>query len=150
MGQKQSLIQVLALLLLLLAGKTLEHIWICLILTSRAAIILNMPAGNFREGSTVSIGKLGVSAADANLGVVCVLTASMLSGLSAALTQRALIGADPRHPFFFSAELAVYGIMFLIFSALAANNSDAKLIRKGSLFSHWDLFILIPVITNVT
>ena len=43
-----------------------------------------------------------------------VLGASTLSGLSTALTQRALVGSAPRHALFFSAELAVYGIAFLI------------------------------------
>jgi len=38
----------------------------------------------------------------------------MLSGLSTALTQRALVGLVPRNALFFSAELALYGILFLV------------------------------------
>ena len=73
--------------------------------------------------------------------------ASMLSGLSAALTQRALVGGKQRHPFFFSAELAVYGIIFLLINLIF--NNDIK--GGGSaLFSNWDWMTLIPVIINVS
>lgn len=73
--------------------------------------------------------------------------ASMLSGLSAALTQRALQGNKPRSPVFMSGELAVYGIMFLLVNLYF--NSDIKGGGFG-LFSHWNLWTLIPVVTNVS
>ena len=71
----------------------------------------------------------------------------MLSGLSAALTQRALVGSKPRHPLFFSAELAVYGIIFLLVRALFS--SESGIITTGALFSGWTPYTFIPVITNV-
>jgi solute carrier family 35 (UDP-sugar transporter), member A1/2/3 len=76
-----------------------------------------------------------------------VFGASMLSGLSAALTQRALVGSKPRHPLFFSAELAVYGIIFLLLNAIF-NSKESATILAGGLFNHWTLMTLIPVTTN--
>ena len=76
-----------------------------------------------------------------------VLGASMLSGLSAALTQKALVGSKPRHPLFFSAELAVYGIIFLLVRALFS--SESGIITSGALFSGWTPYTFIPVTTNV-
>ena len=69
----------------------------------------------------------------------------MLSGISAALTQKNLVGFRKRHPFFFSAELAVYGIVFLLANLLV--RSDVA--PGGGLFSNWNLLTLIPVVTNV-
>ena len=78
-------------------------------------------------------------------GLFCVASASMLSGLSAALTQRALSGTQPRHTMLYSAEMAVYGIVFLLGNSMV--NSD---IQAGStLWAHWDLTTMFPVITNV-
>mmetsp|Transcript_6495 Transcript_6495/g.14318 ORF Transcript_6495/g.14318 Transcript_6495/m.14318 type:complete len:321 (-) Transcript_6495:155-1117(-) len=120
MGKKQSGMQMVALLLLL-----------------TAALVLNM---GDKLGS-MSFGGDALSPTY-QMGVLCVAGASMLSGLSAALTQRALVGAQQRHPLFFSAELAVYGILFLLGNLYF--NSD----MKGSILSGWDLKTLIPVSTN--
>lgn len=80
------------------------------------------------------------------LGLVMVAGASMLSGLSAALTQKTLVSkSNQRHPILFSAELAIYGILFLIINMVF--NSD---IKGGWLFSNWDAATLIPVTTNVS
>lgn len=72
----------------------------------------------------------------------------MMSGLSAALTQKALVSVtQQRHPLFFSAELAFYGIIFLLIN-LYFNNDIRD--NSTSLFTNWDLYTFIPVITNVT
>ena len=125
MGQKQSYVQIFALMLLL-----------------AAAYILNSDAGAAAAGGRADL-------ASYHFGIMMVCGASMISGLSAALTQRALVGARPRHPLFFSAELAVYGIAFLLLNALFNPNSNEKdLILSGGLFSGWSLMTLIPVVTN--
>lgn len=100
-----------------------------------------MPSGSVAMKTSYS--------AEANLGIICVLIASTLSGLSAALTQRALVGSAPRHSLFFSAELAVYGILFILVSALFSGGEEAQRMKSGTLFDHWDMRVLVPVITNV-
>ena len=125
MGQKQSYVQIFALVLLL-----------------AAAYILNSDAGAAAAGG-------GSDLASYHFGIMMVCGASMISGLSAALTQRALVGARPRHPLFFSAELAVYGIAFLLLNALFNPSSKEKgLILSGGLFNGWSLITFIPVVTN--
>ena len=59
-----------------------------------------------------------------------VLGASMLSRLSTALTQRALTNAKPRHALFFSAELAVYGIIFLL-TSMFTSQEGLKVSDRG-------------------
>lgn len=125
MGQKQSYVQIFALMLLL-----------------GAAYILNSDAGAAITGGNVDL-------ANYHFGIMMVCGASMISGLSAALTQRALVGSRPRHPLFFSAELAVYGIAFLVVNALVNPNSKEKdIILSGGLFNGWTMLTLVPVVTN--
>lgn len=80
-----------------------------------------------------------------NIGLICVASASMLSGLSAALTQRALSGTIQRNTMVLSAEMAVYGIVFLLIN-LYFNND----IKGDSLLSNWDMATLIPVVAQVS
>ena len=94
-----------------------------------------------------SFADLAGSGKDYQLGVSIVLGASMLSGLSSALTQRALVGHKPRHPLFFSSELAVYGIVFLLINALCSK--EGAKIFHGNFFHGWTPYTIIPVITNV-
>ncbi len=110
-----------------------------LLATPSAALVLNM------GGSSPSVQHLDHE--HKNLGIVLVATASLLSGLSAALTQRALTASSQkRHVFLLSAEMAVYGILFLLVNL--ALNSDVPL--GGGLLSNWTLFTVIPVATNVS
>lgn len=120
MGQPQSIVQIFALLLLLIA-----------------AILLNLgPAGSDNGAADL---------VSYNFGLLAVAAASMLSGLSAALTQRTLTGAKPRPSMFLSAEMAVYGIVFLLVN-LYFNND----IKGGgyNLFQGWQWSLMIPVLSN--
>lgn len=80
-----------------------------------------------------------------------VFGASLLSGLSAALTQRAMTSSsaaknNQRHVLVLSAEMAIYGIIFLLINL--AFNSDIE--EGGSLVSNWTFLTMIPVLTNVS
>eukprot|EP01032_Pedospumella_encystans_P016310 gene16310-18612_t len=126
LGKKQSHIQMVALFLLLLA-----------------AVVLNMAPSSPNSASNDNTDNNGVTT-EYQFGLFCVASASMLSGLSAALTQRALSGTQSRHTMLYSAEMAVYGIVFLLGNLMV--NSD---IQAGStLWAHWDLSTMLPVITN--
>jgi UDP-sugar transporter A1/2/3 len=111
------------------------------------------------------------------IGLNMVGMASLISGLSTALTQIAVTDKNPngtpkvanRHTVFFSAELAVYGIIFLLLNSFMENllphlialwnssqSSDSgkssiiDIVQYGfiSLFQHWDWKVLIPVASN--
>jgi hypothetical protein len=123
--------------------------------------VLNSGGAPVAASATAS----SASVASYQLGMVCVAVASMLSGLSAALTQRAVTGASSsfaaaaaaapgssnngavvraRNTMQLSAEMAVYGILFLLIN-LWFNND----IKGSHLLSNWDMLTLIPVLTNV-
>lgn len=84
-----------------------------------------------------------------NLGILLVLGASALSGISGSLTETAFKDYK-RHSIFFSAELAVYGIIGLTVSIF--NNIEQRnlIINNGisHLFSNWNYWVLVPVICN--
>ena len=111
------------------------------------------------------------------IGINMVGMASLISGLSTALTQIAVTDKNPngttkianRHPLFFSAELAVYGIAFLLLNSFMENifphitslwnspqstdSSDSSVIAIvlhgfNSLFQHWNWMVFIPVAAN--
>lgn len=88
-----------------------------------------------------------------NLGIMLVFGASLLSGLSAALTQRAMTSStagakrnNQRNVFVLSAEMALYGIIFLLVNLVF--NNDIQ--EGGSLVSNWTFLTLIPVLSNVS
>lgn len=83
------------------------------------------------------------------LGLFCVLSASLLSGISAALVQRAFTLPNARNPLVLSTELAVYGIFVLLVKDFLLE----KNLQLGGvlvLLNNWDLYSLIPVISNVS
>ena len=84
---------------------------------------------------------------DFQLGLIVVAVASMLSGFSAALTQKALMGdSSKRSSLFLSAELAAYGVLFLLGNLYFSSELQAG----KSLLAHWNLRTLVPVVTNVS
>lgn len=125
MGKPQSGMQLVALLLLL-----------------GAAVLLNLGGA-----PSTNAGTDGISVY--NSGLLAVISASMLSGLSSALTQKTLVGGSMRskYPLFFSAELAIVGIMFLLVNGIVSGGEKAA-IMSGHLFDNWDTFTILPVITN--
>lgn len=121
MGQRQSPMQMVALLILL-----------------GAAFLLN-----FGPGMGKNVGDM----ASFNLGLMCVAAASMISGLSTALTQKALTtSSKPRPAVFLSAELAAYGIVVLLGQMIYSG----ELRMDRNFFANWELQTLIPVISNVS
>lgn len=141
LGNKQSPVQVFALVLLLIAAVTL---------TNGAQIFEHIQSGKSlfaffdradADGSSISPSS---SSSETYLaGTSLVLGASAISGLSTALTQRAL--RSGRHSLLFSAELAVFGIVVLI----ATDYSQKKqLFQEGGPFHDWTLLTMVPVVAN--
>lgn len=125
LGLKQSIIQIISLGILLIAA--------CMLSVKNQAVNSNIV---FDSGYKT--------------GIILVSLASLLSGLSTALTQKALIESDSKkgrkEPILFSAELASYGILFLIISSLFQHDGY-KMITNG-FFHEWNMTTFIPVITN--
>jgi UDP-sugar transporter A1/2/3 len=78
------------------------------------------------------------------VGVAAIMFASMLSGLSTALTQHALQGQD-RNSFLFSAELAVFGIIFLLLKMAVSGSFSALTLAD---FAGWTWLSCVPVVSQ--
>jgi len=126
-GQKQSYIQIAALILLL-----------------AAAVLLNLSSDHSSQSKTAS-----ASLADYNLGLFWCILASSISGLSGALVQKAVTGPHPQHSLLYTAELATYGISFLLVSSLFSEK-DRGVLLSGTLFNGWNTNTFIPVTANVS
>ena len=141
MGNRQSFMQIVALMLLLVA-----------------AILLNLNTGGSSSSATTTnksvnttevFGIQGLT--EYHIGVILCLSASSLSGLSGALVQKALTGKTPQNPFVYTAELALYGIAFLLFTSLYMSSPHERdMLLSGNLFFNWTSYTFIPVITNVS
>merc|ERR1711988_1050518 len=77
-------------------------------------------------------------------GVVVVLGASIISGLSTALTQKVL-RSEQRNSVQFSGELAVFGITTLYINDWFQSQ---ELFQAGGAFNGWTLETFIPVLSQ--
>jgi UDP-sugar transporter A1/2/3 len=134
MGNKQSPIQIFALLLLLLAAMTL---------TSGVQIYETLQNGEGLTGLMNQWGKNAGGDSTYITGITMILGASAISGLSTALTQKAL--KSGRHALLFSGELAVFGIFVLVVTDWFQKK---QLFQEGGPFQGWTLSTLIPVVSN--
>ena len=91
------------------------------------------------------------------LGLAATLVASLLSGLSNALTQRSFAVAPgkeassiPRNPFLYSIELAVYGLAFLCATEIYEyyQHGDGLFASTGRFMAGWTPYTMIPVTMN--
>ena len=108
---------------------------VALLLLLAAAVVLNLTSDEASSDAADSKARW--------LGVACVLGASLLSGFSAALTQKAL-SVSSRDSLLFSAELAFYGILLLL-----AQQGLALRGIQGVGGEGWNLYTFIPILTNV-
>jgi drug/metabolite transporter (DMT)-like permease len=111
---------------------------------------------------------VGASGARYQKGVLMVMAASALSGVCAALTQRSL-QQSKRNALFYSAEMAVYGIIALLVSSLnlsfnkgglSLDPSGLEELTRGVMFpsdlhamnivKRNPLWVFIPIIVNVS
>lgn len=111
-----------------------------------------------KGGESASIGQ---SLDEYPLGLGMTVIASGLSGLSGALTQKALSATPPtRTSMIFSMELSVYGILFLVLSdSLYHMGEDPPIVAQivecvsnvgvCPMFNGWTMWTFVPVIMNV-
>jgi len=78
-------------------------------------------------------------------GIVCMLAASFLSGLSSAITQRTLQD-NGRNAYLFSLELSAYSTFWVLIS-LPASREGGLMMTKGPLYG-WTYLTWIPVLSN--
>jgi UDP-sugar transporter A1/2/3 len=106
------------------------------------------PKGTKLEGDGKSI--INSSTSTHAQGVAAVLTASFISGLAGALTQKSLQGSKGRNSYLFTMELCVASIFFLATSMFANPKDREQLmsISEGGFFKGWTPQTVIPILTN--
>lgn len=147
-GKGQSTIQIFALLLLLASAVILNLDSMSVVSTSPEESSLEQTAG---DDSSLLYSVYAALFSSNNVAVVCVVAASMLSGLSAALTQ--MILSKESNSLLVSAQLAVYGLIFLMAKEIAWENCDKALLSSVALVlddlaSGWDRWALLPVLSS--
>ncbi|CAM9368531.1 unnamed protein product [Discosporangium mesarthrocarpum] len=135
MGRRQSVVQLLALAMLLFA-----------------AVLLNAHSSSSRRDEKGALGLGGdgrvpwwSSESQLWLGVFPVIGASFLSGLSASVTQRTL-QCERRNSYLLSMELAVYGVMVLLISTI--QSEDGERIRQDGFLYGWTPYTLVPLFSQ--
>jgi UDP-sugar transporter A1/2/3 len=122
LGQKQSLQQIGALVLLIIA-----------------AFLLSIGEGSGH-------GSRGVDSEQAFLlGIIPVIAASVLSGLASSLCQWAS-QVKKRSSYLMTIEMSAIGSLCMLASTL--KSPDGKAIRQQGFFSGWTILTLIPIFTN--
>jgi UDP-sugar transporter A1/2/3 len=136
MGKGQSKMQIFALVLLLASAVVLN------LDAFTASDLLSSSLSSLSSSSSSSsaswISTLLASSQTENIAIVCVLLASMISGLSAALTQKVLTQSKNTNSLLISAQLAAYGIVFLV---------AKELLTVCSQQSHQDLSLSLSTAT---
>ena len=152
LGKKQSTVQILSLLLLLLAALVMEKIisvdimlipyyWIT---TFGNNINTNDMTENHNNNNMIS--NLS-SPRHFSHGVVPIMCASFLSGLAGALTQKSL-QTGQRNALLFTIELCIASILILLVSFVTSD--DGRQIRERGFFYEWNMHTMIPILTNST
>eukprot|EP01084_Bolivina_argentea_P055341 101472_1 len=111
-----------------------------------SSIMLSLDTINNTNKSLDSIDK------NKSYGLICIIIASIMSGLAGTLTQKALQSEKlPRNSILFSIELAFYGVIFSCFRLYFESIFDifdGTLIAKNGFFHHLETTVLIPITTN--
>lgn len=131
MGQRQTLLQTAALMILLLSALVMERV-----IPLRLGPHSQTPTG-FRETKRV----------EWTAGVLPVLVASLTSGLAGAWVQRA-VQDQARNSLQISIELAICSSLCLFFSLFLLDTPDGRRMRQEGAFVGWTPRTVIPLVTN--
>lgn len=141
--QRQSQLQMVALLVLLLAALVMENI-VTLPSFSRPN---KQQLLNSQDDELITV--LSESERQTYLfrGLVPILLASLLSGLAGAWTQQSLQGLQ-LNSFFLTLQMSLFSMTFLGTSLLWSG--DGKQVRSGGWWQGWTLWTWIPIVTNAS
>lgn len=151
MGRRQSRVQVLALLLLLLSALIVEGIVPVNTLLPKVLGGTGSPSLLEEDGSdgdaASSTSPIKWGAKHFTHGVVPILLASFISGLAGALSQKNLQAAGGgRNAYLFSMELCAGSVLLLCSSMLLSE--DGQRIREEGFWAGWTPYTFIPIVTN--
>lgn len=140
MGKRQSKLQIVALVILLLAALVMEGV-----LPLDLEYFVNYMSNAIIADSNDTV-KFYISSRHVSHGVIPVMLASFLSGLAGAITQKNLQSGGGRNALLFTMELSVASILILLVSF--ATCEDGKRIQERGFFCQWTFLTLVPIVTN--
>ncbi|KAG7374865.1 nucleotide-sugar transporter [Nitzschia inconspicua] len=134
MGRKQSYLQVVSLLLLLLSALIMEKL-----------VTVDLFLGSSSSTPSLQLPEWGSK--HWTHGVAPIMLASFISGLSGALSQRNLQAkGGGRNPYLFSMELCAASSLILLCSLIAS--PDGQQIAQDGFWNGWTASTWIPIFTN--
>ena len=143
MGRRQSSLQVVALLLLLLSALVMEGV----VSLDTFKFLSKSSVKSESESMVEDVGVGSWEARHFTHGVAPILLASFISGLAGALSQKNLQAAGGgRNPYLFSMELCAGSVIILTISLMVS--SDGQRIKDNGFWDGWTPHTFIPIITN--
>lgn len=143
LGKRQSKLQIVALIILLVAALVMEGI---LPLDVEYYMNYLSSATTSAAADSNDTSEFSLSSRHVSHGVLPIMAASFLSGLAGAITQKSLQSGGGRNALMFTMELCVASILILLVSF--ATSEDGKQIQERGFFDQWSLLTLVPIVTN--
>ncbi|KAL7552608.1 hypothetical protein ACHAWF_015848 [Thalassiosira exigua] len=140
MGKRQSIVQMVALTILLFSAMLFQ-----------GSISLSGLFQKSTEGSDGDINGGNVEKTRAHTsfrkGILPCLGAAFISGLAGALSQKGvqMDGGRGRNPYLYTVELGFFSSISLLVSLFATKNGRKSLSEEGGLFKHWTPLSIIPI-----
>lgn len=131
MKKRQSILQIVSLLLLLLSALVIENV---VPITRQSNDVAKEPEDSDHRQTYIVT------------GVLPVLLASFLSGLAGAVGEQT-VQSTGRNAYLFTMELSVASSIFLI-TSLLLNSPDSQRISENGFFSGWTTTTWIPICTK--
>mmetsp|Transcript_3048 Transcript_3048/g.6325 ORF Transcript_3048/g.6325 Transcript_3048/m.6325 type:complete len:350 (+) Transcript_3048:78-1127(+) len=141
LGKRQSKLQIVALVILLVAALVMEGI-----LPLNLEYYMNYLSNTTAAADSNETTKFSLSSRHVSHGVLPIMLASFLSGLAGAITQKSLQSGGGRNALMFTMELCVASILILLVSF--ATSDDGKKIQERGFFDQWTFLTLVPILTN--
>ena len=135
MGKRQSVVQIVALTILLFSALLFQG--------SISFSSLFQKKSNIKEDRDES----SKPHTSFSKGILPCLGAAFISGLAGALSQKGvqMAGGKGRNAYLYTMELGLYSSISLLVSLFATKNGRASLSGEGGIFKHWTPFSIIPI-----
>mmetsp|Transcript_11862 Transcript_11862/g.17680 ORF Transcript_11862/g.17680 Transcript_11862/m.17680 type:complete len:332 (+) Transcript_11862:1-996(+) len=141
LGKRQSKLQIVALVILLVAALVMEGI-----LPLNLEYYMNYLSNATAAADSNETTNFSLSSRHVSHGVLPIMLASFLSGLAGAITQKSLQSGGGRNALMFTMELCVASILILLVSFTTSD--DGKKIQERGFFDQWTFLTLVPILTN--
>jgi len=139
MGKRQSVVQIVALTILLFSALLFQGT------ISLSGLFQKNAEGD--TGGNVNGSEKTRERTSISKGVIPCLGAAFISGLAGALSQKGVqfAGGKGRNPYLYTMELGLYSSISLLFSLFATKNGRKALSQEGGIFQHWTPLSIIPI-----